>query len=99
MGYTSRNYLLKRFYRENVRVCSNVKVKTITEEGIVLEKAGITFLLNADTIIVSVGASPRRDLAKSLKGKVPEIYKLGDCDKIGNAMTAIASAYDVAMKI
>jgi hypothetical protein len=30
---------------------------------------------------------------------VPEIYKLGDCDKIGNAMAAIASAYDVAMKI
>jgi 2,4-dienoyl-CoA reductase (NADPH2) len=99
MGYTSRNYLFKRFYRENVRVCGNVKVKKITEEGIILEKAGITFLLDADTIIVSVGASPRRDLAKALRGKVPEIYKLGDCDKIGNAMAAIASAYDVAMKI
>ncbi len=99
MGFTSRNYLIKRFFHKNVRVCSNVKVKRITEDGIILEKAGITFLLDADTILVSVGASPRRGLTKSLKGRVPEIYRVGDCDKIGNAMTAIASAYDVAMKI
>ncbi len=99
MGFTSRNYLIKRFFRKNIRVCSHVKVKRITAEGIILEKAGITFLLDADTILVSVGASPRRDLTKSLKGRVPEVYKVGDCDKIGNAMTAIASAYDVAMKI
>ena len=99
MGFTSRNYLIKRFFRKNVRIFSNAKVKRIADEGIILEKAGITFLLDADTILVSVGASPRRDLAKSLKGKVPEIYRVGDCDKIGNAMTAIASAYDVAMKI
>jgi 2,4-dienoyl-CoA reductase-like NADH-dependent reductase (Old Yellow Enzyme family)/thioredoxin reductase len=99
MGFTSRNYLIKRFFRKNIRVCSGVKVKRITEEGIILEKAGITFLLDADTILISVGATPRRDLSKSLKGKVPEIYWVGDCSKIGNALTAIASAYDVAMKI
>lgn len=99
MGFTSRNYLIKRFFRKNIRVCSNVKVKRITGEGIMLEKGGITFLLDADTVLISVGASPRRDLSKSLKGKAPEIYSVGDCSKIGNAMTAIASAYDVAMKI
>ncbi|MFC1580995.1 FAD-dependent oxidoreductase [Thermodesulfobacteriota bacterium] len=99
MGFTTRNYLIKRFFHKNIRVCSNVKIKRITEEGIVLEKTGIEFLLDADTVLISVGASPRRDLKKSLKGKVREIYSVGDCSKIGNAMTAIASAYDVAMKI
>jgi len=99
MGFTSRNYLIKRFFRKNIRVCSNVKVKGITEEGIMLEKAGIRFFLDADTVLISVGASPRRDLSKSLKGTIPEIYRVGDCNSIGNAMTAIASAYDVAMKI
>jgi len=33
----------------------------------VFEKAGITFLLDADTIIISVGATPRKDLAKALE--------------------------------
>ena len=99
MGFTSRGYLMKRFYRQNVRVCRSAKVKKITSRGMLLEKAGITFLLDADTIIVNVGGSPRRDLFKALKGKVPKVYKVGDCDKVGNAMTAIETGYKAAMKI
>ena len=70
MGYTSRGYLIRRFYRANIRVCSNAKVKEINERGLVLEKAGITFLLDADTVIISVGAKQRKDLAELLKGEV-----------------------------
>jgi len=99
MGYTSRGYLLRRFYRANIRVCSNAKVKEITDQGLLLEKAGITFLLDADTIIISVGGRSRKGLAEALKGKVGELYTVGDCDQVGNAMKAIESAYDAAMKI
>ena len=99
MGYTSRGYLLRRFYRANVRVCSNARVKEITNQGLLLEKAGITFLLDADTIIVSVGGRSRKGLAEALKGKVGELYTVGDCDQVGNAMKAIESAYDTAVKI
>jgi thioredoxin reductase len=99
MGYTSRGYLIRRFYRANIRVCSNAKVKEINERGLVLEKAGITFLLDADTVIISVGARQRKDLVEALKGTVDELYSVGDGQKIGNAMTSIESAYDVAMKI
>jgi 2,4-dienoyl-CoA reductase (NADPH2) len=99
MGYTSRGYLLRRFYRANIRVCSNVKVKEVNDRGILLEKAGITFLLDADTVIISVGETSRKELAEALKDQVPEIYTVGDCDKTGNAMKAIESAYDTAMKI
>ena len=99
MGYTSRGYLLRRFYRANIRVCNSVKVKEINDQGLLLEKAGITFLLDADTVIMSVGARPRKDMAEALEGKVGELYTVGDCYKIGNAMKAIESAYDKAMKI
>jgi len=99
MGYTSRGYLLRRFYRANIRVCKSAKVKEITDHGLILEKAGTTFLLDADTIIISVGARSRRSLASALKGKIGELYTVGDCDKIDNAMKAIESAYDTAMKI
>jgi NADH dehydrogenase FAD-containing subunit len=99
MGYTSRGYLLRRFYRANIRVCSNVKVKEINPQGILLEKAGITFLLDADTVILSVGAAPRKDLPKALEGKGVEVFTVGDGHEIGNAMKAIESAFDTAMKI
>jgi 2,4-dienoyl-CoA reductase (NADPH2) len=99
MGFTSRGYLLKRFFRANIRVCSSVKVKEINNRGILLEKAGITFLLDADTVIISVGETLQNDLAEVLKDQVREVYTVGDCHKVGNAMTAIKSAYDVAAKI
>lgn len=99
MGYTSRGYLLRRFYRSNIRVCSSVKVKEINEKGLILEKSGITFLLDADTVIVSVGSTPKKDLIKPLEGKIKEVYTVGDSDKVGNAMKAIESAYDIAIKI
>ncbi|MBW1997941.1 MAG: FAD-dependent oxidoreductase [Deltaproteobacteria bacterium] len=100
MGFTSRSYLVKRFYRANIRVCNNVKVREINERGMLLEKAGYDFLLDADTVIVSVGArSLKKQLEDALQGKVKEVYPVGDCDKVGNAMSSIASAYDVAMEI
>jgi len=99
MGYTSRGYLLRRFYRANIRVCNSAKVREITDKGLILEKAGVSFLLDADTIIVSVGARSRKGLSKALEGKVEELYRVGDCEKIGNAMKAVEAAYDIAMKI
>lgn len=50
-------------------------------------------------MIAGVGARPRKNLEEALKGKVNEVYRVGDCDKIGNAMKAIESAHDMAMKI
>jgi 2,4-dienoyl-CoA reductase (NADPH2) len=99
MGYTSRGYLLKRFFRANIRVCSSVKVKEINDRGILLEKAGITFLLDADTVIISIGETLQNNLAEALKDQVREVYTVGDCHKVGNAMTAIKSAYDEAIRI
>lgn len=99
MGYTSRNYTLKRFYPANIRVCTSAKVKEVRDDGLLLEKAGIEFLLDADTIVVSVGERPRKGLLKSLEGKVGELYAVGDGSKIGNAMKAIEQAYGVARKL
>jgi 2,4-dienoyl-CoA reductase-like NADH-dependent reductase (Old Yellow Enzyme family)/thioredoxin reductase len=99
MGYTSRNYQIKRFYRSNIRVCSSAKVKEITRDGVMIEKAGIEFLLDADTVVVSVGERSRKTLAKELEGMVPELYSVGDGAKVGNAMKAIESGFAVAMRI
>jgi hypothetical protein len=100
MGFTSRGYLMKRFYRANVRVCGHVRVKKVTEKGLMLEKAGIEFLLNADTVVISVGArSAKKQIVEALQGKVPEVYSVGDFDQVGNAMTSLASAYDAALKV
>jgi hypothetical protein len=35
----------------------------------------------------------------ALKGKAPEIYKIGDCDAAGNIQKAIFSANELSRKI
>jgi len=67
--------------------------------NILLEKAGITFLLDADTIIISVGEASQNDLAGTLKDQIPEVYTIGDCQKTGNVLTTIQSAYNEAISI
>ena len=99
MGYTSRNYLIKRFYPANIRVCSSAKVKEVAENGVVIEKAGVEFLLDADNVVISVGERSNKSLAKALEGKVKELYQVGDGAKVGNAMKAIESAYKLALEI
>ena len=99
MGYTSRNYLIKRFYPANIRVCTGAKVKEINEAGVMIGKAGVEFLLDADNVIICLGERSEKSLAKSLEGKVKELYQVGDGNKVGNAMKAIESAFNVALKI
>lgn len=99
MGFTNRGNLFKRFYQANVRVSNNVKVKEIKPEGIVCEKEGIDFLLYTDSLVVSVGMKPRDQLGELVRGKVKEVYSVGDCSRIGNALTAIHTAYDMAEEI
>ncbi len=99
MGFTNRGNLLKRFFQKNIRVSSNVRVKEIRREGILCEKAGMEFLFYADSVVVSVGMTPREGLEEALRGKVAEVHRVGDCKTIGNALTAIHGAYDLVQTL
>lgn len=99
MGFTNRGNLLKRFFQNNIRVSNNVKVKEIRQGGVLCEKEGMEFLFYADTVVASIAMTPRDGLEDALKGKVKEIYRAGDCKTIGNALTAIHSAYDLVQTI
>jgi NADH dehydrogenase FAD-containing subunit len=99
MGFTNRGNLFKRFYQANVKVSNNVMVKEIKPEGIVCEKEGIQFLLHTDSLVVSVGMKGRGQLEELAGGRIKEVYRVGDCCEIGNAVTAIHGAFDLAQRI
>jgi len=98
MGFTNRGSFIKRFFQKNIRISNNVKVKEFRKEGILCEKEGIEFLLYADSVVVSVGMQPRTTLVQTVKGRVSDIYTVGDCRTIGNAFTAIHNAYELAQE-
>jgi 2,4-dienoyl-CoA reductase (NADPH2) len=52
-----------------------------------------------DTVILAVGTKPNDGLYDELVGKVPEVYKIGDCAKPRKAIDATHEAADLALKI
>jgi hypothetical protein len=54
----------------------------VVDEGLVIvTKEGKGMTIEADTVLPSTLLKQNLDLAAKLKGKVPEIYAVGSCEK------------------
>jgi len=85
MELITKLFLLGRLARSGVVTLTNRKVDAITERGV---QAGGE-LLEADSIVVAVGLKPEKGLAEALEGRVPELYRIGDCVKPRKLLDAI----------
>ena len=97
---TTKPRLLKRLFLMNVKISTEVKVKAITDEGIIIEKGGMEAPIAIDTFTHSLSTrSQKPDIPSEVKNKVKEIYEVRECKLPGNAYTSIHSAYELALKI
>jgi len=100
MPTLSKNACLRRLQNRDVKIIVNLKVKEIFENGIkAVDNSETEKTINADTIILAVGAVPYRPLKESFMFNIPEVYLIGDCMKPRNAQDAIHEGYYVALKI
>jgi 2,4-dienoyl-CoA reductase (NADPH2) len=97
MPHTMKDHLFLWFERKGVTLIGGVKQYVeITNKGLsIIDRDGKKRLLEADTIVPALPLTPNRSLAASLKGKVPEVYEVGDCvapsviaDAIGTGLGA-----------
>lgn len=104
---------LLRFHK--VPAYLNATVDEITEDGVVVRTAEGTETVPADTVIMSVGYTPDRRFApaeeekKGIRKRLPvkkapaagrpQVYFVGDCDKVGSLKTVIKQAYDLVQDI
>lgn len=85
------SYLRDFFKLKKVPVYLNTTVKEITDKGVTAVTPEGEVFIECDTVITCVGY-----VAKPLAGNGK---KVGDCNEVGNVMTAVQRAWDVAMKI
>lgn len=85
------SYLRDFFKLKKVPVYLNTTVKEITDKGVTAVTPEGEVFIECDTVITCVGY-----VAKPLAGGGK---KVGDCNEVGNVMTAVQRAWDVAMKI
>ena len=53
----------------------------------------------ADTVVLALGLKPVKGLAEAIKGKVPEVYEIGDCVKARKVKEAIYEGSIIARRI
>jgi 2,4-dienoyl-CoA reductase (NADPH2) len=96
-----QNKLFLWFKKRGVTLINGVKQYVeINDRGLTfIDKDGKTQTLDADSIIPAVPMKPNLDLMKSLKGKVPEIYAIGDCNEPQLIVDAIGTGSKVARNL
>jgi 2,4-dienoyl-CoA reductase (NADPH2) len=96
-----RAYLLNWLAEKGVKIITEVKYEEITDKGLVITtKEGQIQTIETDSIMPSLVLESNTDLVKSLKGKVPEVYAVGDCFNDNRMIVdAIAEGYHTARAI
>ena len=94
-------YLFTWFQKKGVTMISGVKqyVK-ITDKGLdIINKEGVRQTIEADSIVPAMPLSPNTELLEGLKGKVSEIYAVGDCKEPLLIADAISTGMEVARSL
>jgi 2,4-dienoyl-CoA reductase (NADPH2) len=96
----TRTRLLWWLSHKGVTMMTGVKYEEITDNGLsVITREGERQTIVVDTVIPSLPLQPNDELLKSLEGKVPEVYAVGDCKKSGLIIDAIADGSCIAHAI
>ena len=89
------SYLRDFFNANKVPVHLETKLSQVCDDGVVVtNKEGLSFKIEADSVILSTGYRPN-----PLVPKGKNIHIVGDAQKVGNLRTVIWQAWDVAMKL
>ncbi len=95
ISLANTSYLRDFFKTNKVSVYLETSLGKINENGVTLkDKAGNSFEVEANSVILSVGYNPA-----PLVEKARHIHVIGDANKVGNLRSVIWGAWDVCMKL
>ena len=96
----NRWVLIDRLNEYGVRVETGAKTEEITESGVwITWPSGIREFFEADTVVLAAGMRPVNELSLELEGKVPELYRVGDCVQPRRVKDAIAEGFQAGFAV
>lgn len=78
---------------------TDTKVKEIVPGGVVCEKDGEEFTVEADSVVCALGFRAPYDKVDALCDEADEYYIIGDCKNVGQIYLAINQAYYAALSL
>ena len=95
-----QHFLNKRLREKGVRILTSTKAIRFEKQGVWVEDPqGTKRLEGFDSIVIALGSIPNDEPVESLKGKVSEVYVVGDASKPREVMEALVEGEEVALKI
>ncbi len=101
-GMIERNKvrLFKWLAEKDAAVFTEVQYEEIIDKGIrIVTKKGERRTIEADTILIALPPIPNTELFKSLEGKIPEVYLIGDAKGPNLILEAIADGLRIGHAI
>lgn len=96
----NRTHMLMLLTEAGVRLLTGTKAEEIRSEGVVLaEHRGSAITVKADTVVLAMGLRPNRNLAERIRGKVAEVYEVGDCVEPRMVIDAMGEGFNSAHNI
>lgn len=88
---------------KEIETCVDAHVKArctaITETGLTYVDDQGEHALEADTVVLSAGMVPLKQLSEEFRTIAGEFFAIGDCVKANNVRTAIRTGYDSAIQL
>ncbi len=91
--------LRNRLISKGVQLFPNSPCVEIREDGVYMAFNNDLVFVEADTVVLAVGARPVNDLTEQLNGLVDELYQIGDCVQPRDVMWAIREGNQVGRMI
>ncbi len=84
---------------ESATIYLNTRIKEVVPEGLLCERDGQEFVVEADSVVCALGFRSPYDKVDALCELVDEYYVVGDCNNVGQIYHALNSAYYAAQRV
>ncbi|RPJ62715.1 MAG: FAD-binding protein [Dehalococcoidia bacterium] len=100
IGPAARFFLRKRLKENNVAIITQTTVKSVEDDGILVDTPdGQKKIGPFDIIVLAAGATSVNDLEEQARKVVPEVYVIGDAAKPGKILAAVEQGAELALKL
>jgi 2,4-dienoyl-CoA reductase (NADPH2) len=99
LGRSTRWTIMQDLWRLSVKTMPHTRAKEITAAGVIVDRGGKEDLIRGDTVVIATGAKAANALYEKLRGRVPEIYLIGDAKTPRKALEAVAEGLAVGRMI
>ena len=96
---TTRLLLLFSLDELGVKMLTKTTAKEITDRGVLIDHRGKEEFIEADTVVLALGAKPNRELAYQIKKLGIELHIVGDCADVRRLPEAVEEGYKAGLKV